>query len=775
MPSIAFSSAPTSVLVMLFAGAPVVAQTSADKSTAQLPPSAMGEAPDPSLPKTSPSEIVVTGTLGSRELQSLSTPALGVAIDAEQIGAINVINTEDVIRYAPNLIVRKRYIGDANAALSFRNMHTTQTPRALVTVDGFLISDFLGADFDTAPKWAVIAPGDITRAEIIYGPTSARYSGHSLGGTLRLETRDITRTAINLYAQGIFQNYRYYGTDEDLYGYALDGQADWALGSRGGISLGYRHFENQGQPQQWRTVAPGTPFADRAIVDDALGFPLRIAAQDSVVDGREDQLRLRGSYDLDGNWRMRGIAALLLDDEDSDRPESFLRDDAGNPTFVGIAGITRGRSENSELLTGLGLAGDLAGWAVDATASHYAVLKDRVRTSNGIDVATGIIPDAGIVTDADARWTNVEATAGRRIGMHDLTLGVSYTGYHGETGTAATPDWRRATSPDPRNASGGETRLLGVFAEDAIPLTPMIEATLGLRYERWRAQNGFLVNGDTRVDYAARNQDAISPKLALTFRPDSVTEIVASGAWATRFPTIGELYQAGLISYGPNVGDIDLAGFDPTLKPERGFDLQLTASRRFGNAKLTVSGYRQAVDETLFSQTIIVPGAANPDIPVSQSLITNIGEVESYGVDLILAAEDVLVPGLSFDGNISWLSARITENPLNPDLVGNHFPRVPEWRANASLRYAISPRLDVAANFRHQSTPDRNLENSASSRCDTFYCVSPFSFVDLKSTAHFGRFDLDLGIDNILDEKAFVFHPYPGRTFVLSLRWNGDL
>ena len=100
------------------------------------------------------SPIVVTGTLESREMRSLDTPALGVAIDADQIGAINTVNAEDVIRYAPNLIVRKRYIGDANATLSFRNMHTTQTPRALVTVDGFLISDFLGASFATAPKWA---------------------------------------------------------------------------------------------------------------------------------------------------------------------------------------------------------------------------------------------------------------------------------------------------------------------------------------------------------------------------------------------------------------------------------------------------------------------------------------------------------------------------------------------------------------------------------------------------------------------------------------------
>ncbi len=725
--------------------------------------------------ETDQTTIVVTGALDSRDLRALDTPALGIAIDADQIAAVNAVNAEDSIRYAPNLIVRKRYVGDANATLSFRNMHTTQTPRALVTVDGFLISDFLGADFDTAPKWAVLSPTDIARAEIVYGPTSARYSGNSLGGVLRLETAPVRENALTLGAQGVYQNYRYYDTDEDLLGYALDGQADVALGSRGGISVAYRHLENQGQPMQWRTVAPGTPYADQAIVDDALGFPLRIAAQDSVVDSVEDQIRVRGNYDLGGGWKARGLAALLLDAEDTTDPESFLEDAAGNPTFIGIAGVTRGLTRSAELLTGVGLSGELSGWTIDLTASRFELLKDRGRQSDGVDVATGIIPDSGIVTDKDAHWTSLEASAERRFGAHRIALGASYAAYSGENRTGAVSDWRGGTPAAIRNASGGETRLAGFFAQDAIALAPMLEATLGLRYETWRASDGFLGNGGTRVDYASRSEDALSPKLALTLRPDNATELVASAAWATRFPTIGELYQAGLISYGPEVGQIDLGGFDPDLKPERGFDLQLTGSRRFGNVKLTLSGFRQAVDDTLFGQTILVPSATDPDVPVSQSLITNIGEVETWGVDFIVAAEDLFIPGLSFDGNVSWIDAKITENLLNPALEGNRFPRVPQWRANASLRYAVSSKIDVAANVRHQSTPDRNLENSASSRCDTYYCVSPFTFVDLKSTIRFDGFDLAFGIDNLMDEKAFVFHPYPGRTFVASVRWKGGL
>ena len=68
----------------------------------------------------------------------------------------------------------------------------------------------------------------------------------------------------------------------------------------------------------------------------------------------------------------------------------------------------------------------------------------------------------------------------------------------------------------------------------------------------------------------------------------------------------------------------------------------------------------------MFSQTILVPSAEDPSVPVSQSLITNIGEVETWGVDAIVAVEDMFLEGLSLDANVSWIDAKISDNPLNP-------------------------------------------------------------------------------------------------------------
>src|SRR5690606_29043468 len=131
----------------------------------------------------------------------------------------------------------------------------------------------------------------------------------------------------------------------------------------------------------------------------------------------------------------------------------------------------------------------------------------------------------------------------------------------------------------------------------------------------------------------------------------------------------------------------DLNGFNPDLEPERAIDLQLTATRRLGKVKVTLSGYRQDVRDTIFSQSIAISDAVTGDL-TQATLMTNTGKVRTWGAEAILSADNILIDGLSFDANASWINAEVTRNTLNPALVGNKFPRVPKWRANASIRYS---------------------------------------------------------------------------------------
>lgn len=719
--------------------------------------------------------ITVVGEQIATPQSDLQTPALSVHIDERQIQGVNALNVEDSFKYAPSLIVRKRFSGDNNATLSFRGSHTTQTPRALVSIDGFNISNFLDADFVTAPKWALLAPGDVASVDIIYGPMSARYSGHTLGGGLMLKTREITTNRSFASAQRFQSHYDYYGTDETLDGWSIDAGVDRRLGERGGVSLSYRHFENQGQPQEWRQVDKDSLYADQAFVDTALGFPLRNAAQDSVVDSREDQLRLRGHYQLNDNWRARTLIGLLLDEEDTSKPRSFLRDETGQASFVGISGVSMGLRKRSELLVGLGLEGQWAGWNMDLAVSRFDVLSDKERRSSNFDPVSGLPPVSGRLMDGgNAYWNALEWSMQRTFGAHAVTSGLSWADYGFDDLTYNSPNWLLAQRSELRDRSGGKTRLAGLFVEDTVHLAPAWLATAGLRLEHWQARDGHLLNAGQQVNYPSRSESAVSPKLSLRYQPHDRWSITASSALSSRFPTVGELYQADLIAYGPNVGELDLNGFNPALEPERATDLQLIAAYQLERAQISLSVFRQSVDDTLFSQSLLIPSASDPEQLQQASLSSNIDQVVTDGVELILATHDLGLDGLQADFNLAWLDAEVTKNALNPDLVGNTFPRVPRWRSNAQLRYSPSEKWLLAAGWRYQSTPYRNIENTANAQCQTFFCVSKFSIVDVKITRHWGDVSVSAGIDNLTDERAFVFHPYSGRSIMLQLNWQGD-
>ena len=57
-------------------------------------------------------------------------------ITAEQLESINLTNVEDSLAYEPGLIVRKRFIGDANGVIGLRGSNMFQTTRSMVFADG---------------------------------------------------------------------------------------------------------------------------------------------------------------------------------------------------------------------------------------------------------------------------------------------------------------------------------------------------------------------------------------------------------------------------------------------------------------------------------------------------------------------------------------------------------------------------------------------------------------------------------------------------------------
>ena len=95
--------------------------------------------------------ISVTETRAQLDPNLPNSTASKTAKDLEEQ---NLFNAEDALRYMPSTTVRKRYFGDRNANVGGRSFGVTEPGRALVYLDGYLISTFLGR-FD-APRWNMV-------------------------------------------------------------------------------------------------------------------------------------------------------------------------------------------------------------------------------------------------------------------------------------------------------------------------------------------------------------------------------------------------------------------------------------------------------------------------------------------------------------------------------------------------------------------------------------------------------------------------------------------
>jgi len=72
---------------------------------------------------------------------------------------INTVNTEDMLKYAPSLVVRKRHYGDTQDPIATRTSGLGASARNLIFVDGIMINSPIGNNNSAAsPHFGVAAP-----------------------------------------------------------------------------------------------------------------------------------------------------------------------------------------------------------------------------------------------------------------------------------------------------------------------------------------------------------------------------------------------------------------------------------------------------------------------------------------------------------------------------------------------------------------------------------------------------------------------------------------
>lgn len=704
------------------------------------------------------------------------TPGVQVRVNRQKLRQQNLSESADALKYAPNMMVRKRYIGDPNAIISGRNAGTLQSARGLVYGDGLLLSNLMTNGWNGAPRWGMVAPEEIGAVDILYGPYSALYPGNSLGTTVLIHTVLPQQLTASVSTQFFGQDYH------DAYGaggHYSGRQAAATLGNKQGRwswLLEYSRLKNDGQPMQYAAARAGGDPAVAVAVTGATadrnpdGTPRLVYGANSIEHTVQDQAKLKMGVDLGER-----VAALVTvgwwHNHAEDRTRSLVRDAGGQRVTDGVirvagqtwtlpaSGLAPSSAHDTHLLYGAELNGALGNhWHWTAVASRYDFLRSRANIANLAEPGT---PSGGPGTVADkdgSGWDTLDLRSSGPIGDRHLL----YAGLHGDryvldSRAHLASDWRGDPDGVLISAFAGRTQTRAVYLQDVWSFADNWTVTLGGRLEQWRAYGGLLGNSRNTLRYTDRQRADFSPKAALNWDLAVGWELRLAYGKAVRYPTVSELFQ-GTLSGNAIVNN------NPDLKPEIDQSLDLALTRHLDHGHWRISLYQDRIADSLYSQT---------DITVSPTVtsVQNIDRTRGRGVEGEVGATDAWVSGLDVSASLAFNEAKTLRDSQYPLANGKYFPRIPKIRASVFADYRFAPRWDASLGVRHSGRQYGTLDNS--DYVDSYGATSSFTVADARLRWKFTPgWAAAIGVDNLTDERYWVYHPYAGRTWFGELRWE---
>jgi iron complex outermembrane receptor protein len=710
------------------------------------------------------------------------------ATEAEE--QINVVNTEDVLKYLPSILIRKRHIGDTQDPVTTRTSGVGASARSLIYADGILLSALIGNNNTSAsPKWGMVAPEEISRIDVLYGPFAAQYPGNSMGEVIEITTRMPDTFEVNAHVDGVLQSFSQYATRDTYSTY----QASAGIGDRVGafaFRLSTNHLDTYGQPLSYITLTrptstsgAGTPVSGAFADVNRTGTPIAVLGAGGLEHQIQDNATLKLAYDLSD--RLTANYTLgFFNQTDNATVQSYLRDANGTPVYAGSVNIggynyaiapssfsnAVSRYGQSHLAQGLSFKFSHNAWDARLALSRYDFLRDLQR------VPTAALPGAfdsgaGAITQMDGTsWYTLDAQATRHIDeTNDLSFGAHYDRYKLALRKFGTSDWLSGPRDALSNASRGKTATTAVWVQDMWRFAPDWKATIGGRFENWRAFDGENYSRAPSLDISQPKLSGsyFSPKASLGWQPDRSWAITASYGRAYRMPTVMELYQAvttGSVLSVPN----------PNLNPERADSYELSAEYRMFDGRARLSFFEEDVAGALISQSTPLPPGSASTGPISNTLfnfVQNVDRVRSRGIEAVVDRNDVLLEGLELSGSFTFVNSRIVADAAFPKAVGKRTPQVPKWRASLVATYHPDDAWAFTLAARYADRSFGTIDNS-DIVSHTYQGFEGYFVLDARAHYEFdNRWSAAFGVDNLNDRKYFIFHPFPQRTFLLELKY----
>ncbi|HTA99997.1 MAG TPA: TonB-dependent receptor [Bradyrhizobium sp.] len=739
--------------------------------------------------------------------QRFQLPQESFSITAKKIDeTINLKDPEDAIKYFPSLFVRKRNDGDNQAVLATRTWGLNCSACTLIYYDDLLISALIGNNNSGAsPHWNLISPDAIARIDFLDGPFAAAYPGNSIGGVLLITSKMPDHAFATVKQTVSVMPWNQYGT-KDTYASSVtsasagnrDGNLSWLVSAN--------YLDTYQQPLTYTTngSAPvntaGTFLAlnKQGVVTDVVGTG-------TLAHSQQTSGNVRLAYDI--SPLVQATYSLgVWNNVQTSNPQTYLTSTVnGSPTFGNVAGFASNKYvwDQTHLSNAISLKSDTKGtYDFDFSASTYNYLQDIMYnpyTVSPYTVAGGVVTSQGngysengkVTRNDGTNWQNVDAKGIWRPygydGPHEISFGIHGDRYDLENPVYLSNIWNAtpATGNGQLFSDGvGETRTGALWAQDAWKITSQLKLTLGAREEVWQALDGFNVNSvallggtpttpiptlhSVPTSQPGLNSANFSPKASLSYDINKDWNVTGNFGEAYRFPTVTELYQnasSGTTLLTPN----------PNLTPEQDLNGEFVVERHWSDGKVRLTLFREHVNNAIISQTNFVTGSTT-----NVTTFSNVGAIRMQGVELAADKDNVVIKGLEVFGSVTYVDSRILSDStfvsnitnLPTNVVGNRVPYVPDWRAKLGATYRPNDKWAFTFAARYSGKQYSTLDNS-DIVSHVYGAFDNYIVADLK--VHYNatqNFSFDFGIDNLFNEQYFLFHPFPGRTFVLAGKYT---
>jgi iron complex outermembrane receptor protein len=697
---------------------------------------------------------------------------------AEASDTINAVDTEDMLRYLPSLLVRKRHYGDTQDPIATRTSGVGASAHSLIYADGILLSSPIGNNNSTAsPHWGLVAPEDVAAIDVLYGPFAAEYAGGSIGAVVNITTA--MPQHFTVYADALFaaQHFDQYATENTYGTWQLAG----GIGDRDGAfswRLSANHLDSTGQPLGYvtlpRSSAPGGSLAITGAFNDRnrSGMPIVEIGANGIEHQVEDTDTLKLAYDFPIG-RLAYTASVFRQTDDASA-QSYLRDGAGAAVYSGtvdIAGYNYAIPasafsngvydwQQTHLAQGLSFRSTPGAFEWQLIGSDYAYLDDNQHVPS-LALPGAAAGGAGSLTRLTGTgWYTLDAKGVWRDGANELSFGLHRDQEIFAQAKFAMQDWISADAGALTSQAKGRTATDAAWLQDIWQFAPRLKAMLGGRLEDWRAYDGFNYSASPALNVLQPKITGhfFSPKAQLAWQPRTDWSLTASYGSAWRMPTVTELYQTittGTVLTVPN----------PRLKPEHANSYELAAERKTADGRIRLSLFEEDLNDALISQS--APLLA--DSSTLYSYVQNIAQVRSRGLEVV--AQQAVAPTFELSGTLTFVDSHILKDGAFTAAVGKYTPQIPRWRATAMATWRPQERLALTLAARYSDRSFATIDNS-DPVSHTYQGFDSYLVFDVR--AHY-RLDRDwsiaTGIDNLGNDKYYLYHPFPQRTLVMEVHY----